>query len=156
MESISKLPYGTCSLAMSGKNSNSSFNVFKTLYNDSWVLDLGGAIDHMMPCSSVLTSYVFLFSKHIIIANATCIPIIGCGNVSLLPSLNLKDVLYILKLSKNLIFVQKLTNDLKCCITFVSRFLGSPGSCHREDNLEQLRDRESCIVLTTWETPLAT
>jgi len=42
------------------------------------------------------------------------------GNVSLLPSLNLKDVLYVSNLSNNLISVQKLTCDLKCSLTLFS------------------------------------
>jgi len=84
---------------------------------DSWVLD-SGATDHMPPHSSLLTSYVSLFSNYIIIANGTHIPIIGRGNISLLPSLSLKDVLYVPKLSNNLFFVQKLTHDLNHSITF--------------------------------------
>ena len=117
LESISKPPSGTCSLTMTGKNSNSSFNVSRTLCMDSWVLD-SGATNHMTPHSSLLTSFVTLSNNHITIANGTHIPIHGRGNVSLLPSLSLKDVLYVPKLSNNLISIRKLTHDLNCSITF--------------------------------------
>jgi len=36
----------------------------------------------------------------------------------ILPSLSLKDVLYVPKLSNNLISIRKLTHDLNCSITF--------------------------------------
>jgi len=81
MESISKPPFGTCSLTMTGKNSNSSFNFSRTLCKDSWVLD-SSATDHMTPHSSLLTSFVTLSDDHITIANGTHIPIHGRGNVS--------------------------------------------------------------------------
>ena len=119
MESTSKSPYGTSSLAMTGKNFNSSFNVSKTLCKDPWVLD-SGATYHMTPHSSLLTSYVSLFGNHITVANETHIPITGRGNVSFLPSLNLKDVLHVPSLSNNLISVKKLTRDLKCSVIFFS------------------------------------
>jgi len=96
MESTSKSLYGTSSLAMTGKNFNASFNVSN---------------------SSLLTSYVSLFGNHITVANGTHIPIIGRGNVSFLPSLNLKDVLHVPSLSNNLISL-KFTGDLKCFVTF--------------------------------------
>jgi len=72
----------------------------------------------MTPHSSLLTSYISLFGNRITVANGTCIPISKCGNVSLLPWLNLKDVLYIPKFSSKLISVQKLTHDLKCSVNF--------------------------------------
>ena len=81
MESISKPPSGTCSLTMTSKNFNSSFNVSRTLCKDSWVLD-SGATDHMTPYSSLLTSFVTLSDNHITITNGTYIPIHGRGNVS--------------------------------------------------------------------------
>ena len=83
IQSISKSPSGTSSLAMTDKNFNSPFNVSKTLCKDSWVLD-SGATDHMTPHSSLLTSYVSLFGNYITVANGTHRPITGCGNVSLL------------------------------------------------------------------------
>jgi len=88
---------------MIGKNSNSSFNVSKTLCKDSWVLD-SGATNHMNPNSSLLTTFVSLSNNYIIIANETHIPIHGRGNISLLPSLSLKNVLYVPKLFNNIIF----------------------------------------------------
>jgi len=80
---------------MIGKKCNSSFNVSKTLCKDSWILDIG-AIDHK-------TS---LFGDHNTVANRTCIPTSEYGNISLLLSLNLKDVLYVQKHFNNLIFVE--------------------------------------------------
>jgi len=56
---------------------------------------------------------MFLFlGNYTIIANVIRIPIIGGGNDSLLPSINFKDVLYVLKLFDNFIFVQKLTHEM--------------------------------------------
>ena len=76
------------------------------------------ATDHMTPHSSLLTSFVSLSDNHITIANGTHVPIHERGNVSLLSSLSLKDVLYVPKLSNNLISIRKLTHDLNCSITF--------------------------------------
>jgi len=132
MESINKPLFGTCCLALSGKNFNSSFNVSKTLCNDSWVLDFG-ATNHMTHHSSLLISYVSLFGNHITIANGTSVSIIGCGNVSPLSSFNLKYVLYIPSISNNLIFVKRLIHDLKCYV-ILSDSLCFPKSCHGEDN----------------------
>jgi len=63
-----------------------------------------GAIDHMTPHSYLLTSYVSLFDNHMVVDIGTHIPINGSGNVSILPSLSLKDFHYVSKLSYNLIF----------------------------------------------------
>jgi len=72
----------------------------------------------MTPHSSFLTSFISLSDNHITIANGTHILIHGRENVSLLSSLSLKDVLYVPKLSNNLIDVRKLTHDLNFSITF--------------------------------------
>jgi len=115
-ESIIKPPSSTCFLTMTGNNTNFSYNVSKTLYKDSWVLD--STTDHITLSSSLLESYVSLFGNHFTVVNEICIPISGRGNVSLLPPLSLKDVFYVPKLSNNLISIQKLTDDLNCFVTF--------------------------------------
>jgi len=68
--------------------------------------------------SSLSTSCVSLFDNHIIVADGTSIPINGPGNVSLLSSFSLKDVVYVPKLFNNVISVQKQTHDLNCSVTF--------------------------------------
>lgn len=74
------------------------------LCKDSWILDFS-ATDHMTSHSPLLVSYVSLSGNHITVANGTYIPINEHGSISLLPSLSLKDVLHVPKLSDNLIFV---------------------------------------------------
>ena len=44
--------------------------------------------------------------------------VVGQGNVTLFPSLLLKNVLHVPKLSINLLFVHQVTKDLDCRVTF--------------------------------------
>jgi len=82
-------------------------------------------------------------------ANGTHIPIIGRDNVSFLSSLYLKVVLYVPNLSNNLIFIKKLIHDLKCYVTFFLLIVFSR-ILLRGGHLVPLRNKEGCIVLTTW------
>jgi len=68
-------------------------------------------------CHSSYLSYVSLSSIHTIVANGTCVLVVGCGNVSHLPSLNLKDFLYVLEHYNYLVSIQKFTHDLNCFVT---------------------------------------
>lgn len=114
--SLSK-PFGNCSLSMTGKNYTFlSLNALCT--EESWIIDSGG-IDYMTPHLSHLSSYSTLpENHHITVANGSHIPVTGCGNSHLSSSLHLKCVLYVPKLSNNLLSIHKLTKDLKCAVTF--------------------------------------
>jgi len=71
----SKPPSGTCFLTMTSKKYNSSLNVSKTFCKDSRVLDFG-ATDHTGLHSSLLTSYVSLFSNHISVFIVGCLDVL--------------------------------------------------------------------------------
>jgi len=93
---------------MAGKSSSFlSFNASGT--ENIWIID-SGVTDHMTPHSSYFSSYTFLIgNQHIIVANGSHIPIIGCGNIQLQSSLHLNNVLYVPKLSNNLLSIHKIT-----------------------------------------------
>ena len=54
------------------------------------------------------------------IADGTLITVAGQGEVQISPSITLKNVLHVPKLSTNLISIQKLTKDLSCNVVFYS------------------------------------
>ena len=101
---------------MSGKSSSFlSFNASST--ENIWIIDSGGT-DHMTPHSS-FSSYIALSGNpYITVANGSTTPINGRGNNHLQPSFPLKNVFHVPKLSHNLLFIQKITQDLNCAVVF--------------------------------------
>nr|KYP58771.1 hypothetical protein KK1_014193 [Cajanus cajan] len=59
-------------------------------------------------------------NKKISTADGTLITAAGQGEVQISPSMTLKNVLHVPKLSINLISIQKLTKDLSCNVVFYS------------------------------------
>ena len=112
---LSKLekPTGTCSLIYSGKFPLSfGLNVSDTPFTHYWILD-SGATDHMTPIPKYFSTYSPCPSnKKISTADGTLITAAGQGEVQISPSIILKNVLHVLKLSTNLISIQKLTRSL--------------------------------------------
>ena len=123
LESLDK-PIGTCSLAFSGTLSLSfCINVSHRVYDDSWIIDFG-AIDHMTSKSQLFHTYTPSPSnKKIAVANGSLATVAGFGDIYIPPTLILKNVFHVPKLSTNLISIQKLTYDLKCYAIF------SPSYC---------------------------
>ena len=112
-------PSGASSLVLSGK-SVTSYGLYASnkFFNDSWILD-SGATDHMTQSSHFFHTYTPCPSnRKIIVANGELATVAGLGDVYINPSIVLKNVLHVPKLSANLISVQKLTTDLKCCAIF--------------------------------------
>ncbi|KAL2320148.1 hypothetical protein Fmac_029117 [Flemingia macrophylla] len=116
MDSLSKTS-SSCSLTMTGKSSSFlSFNASGT--ENIWIID-SGATDHMTPHPSYFSSYTTSSgNQHITVANGSHTPVLGCGNIQLQPSLHLKNVLHVPKLSNNLMSIHKVTQDLNCAVTF--------------------------------------
>ena len=115
----SKKSSGTCSLALLVK-----FLIFigvKVLdrtFANSWVLD-SGATDHMTHSSHQFNNYNPCPSQRkIAIANGSFTTIAGVADVQISPTLTFRNALYVPKLSTNLVFIQKLTQDLGCNVTF--------------------------------------
>jgi len=102
---------------MSGKSSSFlSFNASST--ENIWIIDFG-ATNHMTLYLSYFSSYTALSgNQHITIANCSNIPLTGCGNIHLQSSFPLKNVIHVPKLSNNLLFIQKVTQDLNCAVIF--------------------------------------
>ena len=111
---------GACSLTLSGKPSflfcmNASG---KIIFANSWIID-SGATDHMTPTSHLFHTYTPCPSnRKITVANGSLATVAGFGDIHITPILVLKNVLHVPKLSANLVSIQKLTHDLKCCATF--------------------------------------
>ncbi|WVZ24536.1 hypothetical protein V8G54_003080 [Vigna mungo] len=118
---LSKLekPTGTCSLTYSGKFPLLfGLNVSDTPFTPYWVLD-SGATDHMTPLHKYFSTYSPCpNNKKISTADGTLITAAGQGDVQISPSMTLKNVLHVPKLSTNLISIQKLTKDLSCNVFY--------------------------------------
>ena len=71
---------------------------------------------HTSKCFS--TSTPCPSNRKIIVANGSLATVAGIGDIYVTPSLILKNVLHVPKLSANLVSIQKLTKDLKCFAIF--------------------------------------
>lgn len=84
----------------------------------SWILD-SGATDHLTGSSNHFLSYHPCAShKKIRIADGSFAPIVGKSHISPFDGLILQNVLYVPKISYNLLSVSKITRDLNCCVAF--------------------------------------
>lgn len=85
----------------------------------TWIID-SGASDHMTNCSKFFHSYKPCAGhRKVRIADDSFSTIVGSGTIKLSSSLILSDVLHVPKLSCNLISINKLTKNLKCCSKFL-------------------------------------
>ena len=105
-------PTGTSSLALSGTPSLSfCINVSHRVYDDSWIID-SGATDHMTSKSHLFHTYTPSPSnKKIAVVNGSLATVAGFEDLYITPTLILKNVLHVPKLSANLVSIQKLTLD---------------------------------------------
>ena len=112
-------PTGACSLVLSGTPSFSfCINASNKVYDDSWVID-SGATDHITPKSQLFHTFTPSPSnKKIVVANGSLDIVAGFGDIYITPTLILKTVLHVPKLSASLVSIQKLTHDLKCYAIF--------------------------------------
>ena len=112
-------PTRTCSLALSDTPSLSfCINVSHRVYDDSWIIDFG-ATNYMTSKSQLFNTYTPNPSnKKIVVAGGSLATVAGFGDIYITPTLILKNVLYVSKLSANLVSIQKLTHDLKCYVIF--------------------------------------
>ena len=93
-------------------------NVSNKVYDDSWVID-SGATDHVTPKSQLFHMYIPSPSnKKIAMANGSLATVVGLGDIYITPTLILKNVPHVPKLSASLVSIQKLTHDLKCYAIF--------------------------------------
>jgi hypothetical protein len=120
LKSLEK-PTGTCTLAYSGMLPISfGFNVSNIPPTSLWILD-SGATDHMTPSSNYFSTYhPSPSNKKISTADGTLVTVAGIGDIQITPSIILKNVLHVPKLSTNLVSIQKLTKDLSCSVIFHS------------------------------------
>ena len=93
-------------------------NASHKVYNDYWIIDFG-ATDHMTSKSQLFHTYTSNPSnKKIAMANGFLVTVAGFRDIYITPTLILKNVLHVPKLSANLVSIQKLTHDLKCYAIF--------------------------------------
>ena len=59
-------------------------------------------------------------NKKIAMANGSLVTVASFGDIYITPTLILKNILHVPKLSANLVSIQKLTHDLKCYAIFFS------------------------------------
>ena len=93
-------------------------NVSHRVYDDSWIIDFS-ATDYMTSKSQLFNTYTPNPSnKKIVVAGGSLTTVVGFGDIYITPTLILKNILYVSKLSANLVSIQKLTHDLKCYANF--------------------------------------
>ena len=91
-----------------------------TISNDTadWYTDTGASA-HMTPDVSQLDSIEPYTGKdRVIVGNGSSLPVTHMGSCSPTPTLQLKDVLVVPNLTKNLLSVSKLTNDFPLAVLF--------------------------------------
>ena len=110
-----------CSLAQSGKYPTSyALSASNSPFSSSWIID-SGATDHMTHSPIRFTTYnPCPGNRKIVVADGSSVTVAGQGTVNLQPSLYLKNVLHVPKLSTNLISIHQITKDLNCKVTFFS------------------------------------
>ncbi|KAK8921170.1 hypothetical protein KSP39_PZI019934 [Platanthera zijinensis] len=83
-----------------------------------WILD-SGATHHIT--SGRPPQYLSSpHPKYITVANGASVPVSGCADISLTPSLHLRSALHVPGSPFNLLSVGRLTSDLHCSVTFTS------------------------------------
>jgi len=114
--SLSPLPLGK-------SQSSVRFNTSDKPSNRYWRLD-SGVTDHTTPIPTHFSTYSPCpRNKKISTTDGSLIIVVGQGNVHIIPSIILQNVLHTPKLSTSLISIHKLTNDLSCNIVFFVRML---------------------------------
>ncbi|KAJ0045254.1 hypothetical protein Pint_04212 [Pistacia integerrima] len=110
---------GTCSLANSGKlHSLYALKASSLDFSNSWVTNFG-AIDHMTHSSHKFLTYHPCPSKQkVSIFDGSLATIANQGDIILSPSITLKNVLHVPKLSINLVSIHQLIIDLNCIMVF--------------------------------------
>jgi len=84
--------------------------------SSGWILD-SGATHHITSLRPQQYSDA-PHPKSIIVANGTTVPVSGCADISLDPSISLRSALYVPTSPFNLLSVGRLTNDLDCSVIF--------------------------------------
>ena len=108
-------PSGTCSLVLSGKF---PISIGLKVFVKSWVID-SNATNHITHSSLQFKNYnPCPSSGKIVIADGSLTTVVGVRDVQISPTLTLRNVLHVPKLSTNLVYIQKLTQDLGCIVTF--------------------------------------
>ena len=80
-------------------------NVSHRVYDDSWIID-SGATDHMTSKSQLFNTYTLNPSnKKIVVANGSLATVAGFGDIYITPTLILKNILHVPKLSANLVSI---------------------------------------------------
>ncbi|PON38244.1 LOW QUALITY PROTEIN: hypothetical protein PanWU01x14_314000 [Parasponia andersonii] len=147
-------PVSSRSLAHSGNQSSSHALSVSKDYQTSqiWVVD--DAIDHMTNSSHYFTKYTPCpGNQKIKLADGTLASIAGKRTTPLTPSLLLKYVLHVPKLTINLLSIHKLTKDLNCKAVFL------PNHCVFQElvignmiGLAKERERTTFWILVVAET----
>ena len=111
-------------------NTTGLFTVFAISINSTtshlWIFD-SGATDHIISKTFVMTEPKSPIMSTLNLVNGGKTHVSPISNVSFNPDLKLNNILCVLSLNLNLMFINKLTNDLKCFVTFY------PNSCVMQD-----------------------
>jgi len=91
-------------------------------------------------------------TRKITVADETTTTVAGVGDIHITPSLVLKNVLHVPKLSTNLMSIQKLTKDLNCHVTFY------PSYCDFQDQdsgrrIGRAKEKDGLYYLEISTTP---
>ncbi|KAL6328809.1 hypothetical protein AAG906_003826 [Vitis piasezkii] len=108
-----------------GHNQEEVERVRSLIYNLDKPANLGSlaysvsATDHMTHSPNIFSTYFpCSSSRKIATADGSLTTVAGIGDVKISPSLMLKNVLHVPRLTMNLISIQKLTQDLHCNVVF--------------------------------------
>ncbi|GJV28967.1 uncharacterized mitochondrial protein-like protein [Tanacetum coccineum] len=126
-----------------------AFHAKYGVYDDfsNWFID-SGASTHMASSSASLDyTMPYTGSDHVIVANGNILNISRIGNTSIAKDIDLLDVLVVFKITKNLLFISKLTADSPVDILF-SCDMFTIQNRHTKDILAKGRCENGLYVLT--------
>ena len=108
----------TSLMAQKGTSLTDFGGIFRKV--EPWIFD-SGAMNHMTSYEKLFSSYIPSSNNHRVkVADGSYALVAGIGTVAISPKISLQSVLYVPKLSCNLISISKITKDLECMINFSS------------------------------------
>lgn len=143
---LSVNPRPLCSLAQKGNYLTVALVSVSPNSSHPWIID-SGATDHMTWSANLFVSYTpCAGNQKVKIVDGSLSAIAGKGSIAISPSITLHDVLHVLKLSCNLLSINKLIHDMNSQAHFFPS-LWIPGIELGEDDWQCWIQKEDSISL---------